>query len=356
MTLKIQITQTQNPKQLPDFSTLEFGKNFTDHMFQMTYTKADGWHDAKIVPFADFQLSPATLVMHYAQEIFEGLKAYHRVDGEIGLFRPLENFKRMNRSAERICMPSFDENFALEALHKLIEIDKRWVPDTPGASMYIRPTMIGIDAVIGLRPSDSYLFYIIMSPVGAYFKSSDNKGLKILVESKYVRAVAGGIGEAKTGANYAASLLAGVEAYKKGYSQVLWLDGAKRRYIEEVGTMNIFFVRDGVVVTPKLNGSILPGITRKSVIELLSFWKKPVKEESLDIGEILEGITNGSVTECFGAGTAAVISPVGSLHYEGKTYALGNEEPGPITQEVFAALTDIQYAKTLDNFHWTETI
>ncbi len=340
---------------LPDFNNLEFGKHYTDHMFTMAYSPQKGWHSPTIAPYENFSLSPATLVLHYAQEIFEGLKAYTRVDGTVGLFRPRDNFIRMNNSARRMNMPEFDVEVAYEALQQLLKLDKRWVPPQEGASLYIRPTMIATDAVIGLKPSTSYLFYIIMSPVGPYFKIGE-KGLNIFVEETYVRAVRGGIGEAKAGANYAASLLAATEAKKKGFADALWLDGVERRYVEEVGTMNIFFAYGEKVVTPKLNGSLLPGITRRSIIELLKSWGETVAEESIDIQTLLTDIDAGKCTECFGSGTAAVISPVGSLHYKGIDHPISGETIGPVSQKIYKALTDIQYGKAPDALGWTSTI
>ncbi len=340
---------------LPDFTRLEFGKLYTDHMFTMEYSPELGWQNPTISPFKNLSLSPATLVLHYAQEIFEGLKAYTRVDGDVGLFRPRDNFIRMNNSAKRMNMPEFDIEIALNGLFKLLKLDKRWVPPQEGASLYIRPAMIATDAVIGLKPSTSYLFYIIMSPVGPYFKIGE-KGLNIFVEEQYVRAVRGGIGEAKAGANYAASLLAASEAKKKGFADALWLDGVERRYVEEVGTMNIFFAYGSKVITPKLNGSLLPGITRQSIIELLKSWGETVAEESIDINTLIADIDAGRCTECFGSGTAAVISPVGSLHYKGIDHPISGEAIGPVSQKIFKALTDIQYGKAKDAFGWTRTI
>jgi branched-chain amino acid aminotransferase len=337
---------------LPDFNNLEFGKHYTDHMFSMEYSPEKGWHNATVGPYKELSLSPATLVLHYAQEIFEGLKAYTRVDGNIGLFRPRENFIRMNNSAKRMNMPTFDVETAMKGLLELLRLDKRWVPPQEGASLYIRPTMIATDAIIGLKPSTSYLFYIIMSPVGPYFKIGE-KGLNIFVEEKYVRAVRGGIGEAKAGANYAASLLAATEAKKKGFADALWLDGVERRYIEEVGTMNIFFAFGDMVMTPKLNGSILPGITRRSIIELMKMWGNPVTEESIDIDSLITDINSGACTECFGSGTAAVISPVGSLNYKNFDHPLSGGKIGPMSQKIFKALTDIQYGKAADTLGWT---
>lgn len=355
MTLTINRVPVNKQRALPDFENLEFGKNYTDHMFLMNYTPELGWHNHRIGPFENLSLSPATLVLHYAQEIFEGLKVYQRGDGKIGMFRPRDNFARMNRSAARVNMPGFDIEPVMEGLLELIRLDQRWIPSQNGSSLYIRPTMIATDAMIGLKPSTGYLFFIIASPVGPYFKVSD-KGLRIFVEEKYVRAVVGGLGEAKTGANYAASLLAGVEAQKKGFSQVLWLDGVHRKYIEEVGAMNIFFVYGNKVVTPKLTGSFLPGITRQSVIDLLKHKGNPVKETTLDIETVIDDIHAGRCTECFGTGTAAVISPVGSLHYKGVDHDLDGMKIGKVSQQLFKELTDIQYGKVADPFGWTLTV
>ncbi|MDD5455641.1 MAG: branched-chain amino acid aminotransferase [Candidatus Margulisbacteria bacterium] len=355
MKLTIENLPVHELKPLCDFKCLEFGKNFSDYMLVMTYSLDKGWHEAKITPFADLSFSPATLVFHYAQEIFEGLKAYYREDKKIGLFRPQENFIRMNNSARRMCMPELDIDFVMDSLLELLRMDQRWVPPMAGASLYIRPTMIGIDPIIGLRPSDSYLFYIILSPVAAYYKSS-GEGQKILVEDKFVRAVPGGVGDAKTGANYAASLLAGEEAKKRGFTQVVWLDGVHRKYVEEVGTSNIFFVYGDKILTPALNGSILPGITRKSVIELLQHWKMDVEETALDINQIVKDIKDGKVTECFSTGTAVVVSPINSLHYKNKDHDIKGRQTGPVTQKIYDELTGIQYGRKKDPFGWTVII
>jgi len=352
MDLYIEQLDKDKLKILPDFNTLEFGKSYSDRMFMMTYSNEKKWHDAKICSYKNFEFSPATLVLHYAQEIFEGLKAYRREDNNIGLFRPQDNFNRLNNSARRMCMPEVDTNFVLNALLELLRLEQRWVPDSNGASLYIRPTMIGVDPIIGLKPSQTYLLYIILSPVGAYFKT-DGAGLKILVEDTYVRAVAGGTGEAKTGCNYASSLIASREAQKKGYTQVLWLDGVHRRYVEEIGTNNVFFVYGNKVVTPKLNGSILPGITRQSVIDILIHWGMDIEEKQLDINQILKDIDNGAITEAFGSGTAVVISPIATFGYKGKDHSLSNQNTGPITDKIFTALTDIQYGRAKDPFGWT---
>ncbi len=335
--------------------SFEFGKTFADRMFLMEYSPAAGWHDAVIKKFENFSLSPATMVLHYAQEIFEGLKAYYRVDGKIGLFRPKDNFLRMNVSAERLCMPTLDIDFVHSSLRKLIELEKNWVPQQEGTSLYIRPTMIGVDPLIKLKSSDNFWFYIILSPVGMYYKNGFNP-TKIMVEDQYVRAVRGGLGAAKAGANYAASLLPGKKAVEKGYDQVLWLDGVEMKYIEEVGSMNLFFLYNDHLATSALNGSILPGITRDSVIQLSKKLGLEVREEALAIDQIVADIKDGKIKEMFGSGTAAVISPVSQIAYKGNNYVLKNEETGKFTRELYDQLTGIQYGKVEDPFGWTEII
>lgn len=336
-------------------SAFEFGKTFADRMLLMEYSPDQGWHDAVIKKFENFSLSPATMVLHYAQEIFEGLKAYQRADGKIGLFRAKDNLLRMNASAERLCMPAIDIDFVHSSLRKLIELEKSWVPHEEGTSLYIRPTMIGIDPLIRLKSSDNFWFYVILSPVGMYYKNGFNP-TKIMVEDKYVRAVRGGLGAAKAGANYAASLLPGKEAVEKGYDQVLWLDGMEMKYIEEVGSMNLFFLYDNYLATSALNGSILPGITRDSVIQLAKKRGVEVREEALAIDKVTADIKDGRVKEIFGSGTAAVISPVSQVTYKGEDYILKNEKAGKFTLEIYEQLTGIQYGKIEDPFGWTETI
>ncbi len=331
---------------------LPFGKFFTDRMFSMTFTPEKGWHNAKIEAIHDFSLSPATMVLHYAQEIFEGLKAYPGAKESVRLFRHRANIDRLNLSAERMCMPTVDPDFVETSLMSLLDLERDWIPKQLGASLYIRPTMIGTDALIRLKSSDSFLFYIIMSPVGSYFQTG-SEPVKIIVEEERVRSVPGGTGEAKTGGNYAASLLAGKIALTKGYSQVLWLDGVQRRFVEEVGAMNIFFVYGNKVVTPKLTGSILRGITRDSVIQVLKKWNIPVEESLLDINELTRDIENGNLTECFGTGTAAVISPVGTICFQKKDYIINGAIEGSMTQKLFQYLTSIQYGTELDSFKWT---
>lgn len=334
---------------------LEFGQVFTDRMFLMKYEKDKGWHDPVIKKYENFSLSPAALVLHYAQTIFEGLKAYYRPDGKIALFRPQDNFKRMNESAKRMCMPEIDGDFACSALKQLLELEKNWVPKEEGTSLYIRPTMIAVDPKIGLKSGSEYFFYIIMSPVGAYYKNGFAP-VGIIVEDEYVRAVRGGTGAAKTGCNYAASLLPSKLAQEKGYDQVLWLDGVERKYIEEVGTMNMFFVTEEELITSALNGSILPGITRDSVLQMARSWGIKTRESRISIDEVISDIQAGKIIEAFGAGTAAVISPVGKLNYKNQDYVIGNNKTGKFTQKIYNELTGIQYGKAEDKFGWVEII
>ena len=350
--MELRIEKTTSPKPLPeDESKLGFGINFTDHMFLMDYDEGEGWHDARIVPYDRIPLDPAAMVLHYGQEVFEGLKAYRRPDNGVQLFRPQENFKRLNLSNERVCIPQIDEEFALHALKELIRLDERWVPYSEGTSLYIRPFIFATDAHIGVRAGNHYLFIIIMSPVGAYY-ASGLAPVGIYIEKDYVRAVKGGTGFVKTGGNYAASLKAQAEAYKQGCSQVLWLDGRERKYIEEVGAMNVFFVIGDEVITPSLEGSILPGITRKSVIELIRSWGYTVNERKLSIEEIIEANEKGILKEAFGTGTAAVISPMGLLKIGDLDITVNNNEIGPISQRLYNELTGIQKGVLEDNFGW----
>ena len=350
--MEITIQRTTAPKQKPDENHLIFGHEFTDHMFMMDWDKENGWHDAKIVPYGPLLLSPASNCLHYSQETFEGLKAYRTADGSIQLFRPEENFKRLNNSNDRLSMPRIDVDFALEALKTLVELDKDWVPYGDGRSLYIRPFMIATEPNLGAHSSTEYKFLIILSPVGAYYASGLNP-VNIYVETNYVRAVKGGTGFAKTGGNYAASMKAQDEAASVGFSQVLWLDGVERKYIEEVGAMNVFFVIDGEVVTPSLQGSILPGITRKSVIEILKHWGVPVSERRLSVDELVKAYDEGRFTEMFGSGTAAVISPVGLLRYGDKDMVLSGGKIGELSQKLYDELTGIQWGKRPDPLGWT---
>lgn len=350
--LDIKIELTSTPKEKPtDETKLGFGHIFTDHMFVMNYDTGKGWHDARIVPYGDISLSPAAMCLHYGQEIFEGLKAYRTKDGNVQLFRPDENFKRMNVSAERMVIPQLNEQDCLDALMKLIEIEKDWVPHTEGAALYIRPFIFAVDPYVGVRPADHYLFMIILSPSGAYYSTGLNP-VKIYVENTYVRAVRGGTGFAKTAANYAISLKGQDEAHNQDYEQVLWLDGVERKYVEEVGSMNIFFVIDGEVITPELTGSVLPGITRKSAIEVCRSKGYKVTERRITIQEIADAYDAGKLDEVFGTGTAAVISPVGHLKWGDKIMTINNNEIGPISQMLYDTMTGIQWGKIEDKFGW----
>ncbi|MGN0604900.1 MAG: branched-chain amino acid aminotransferase [Oscillospiraceae bacterium] len=353
---KITIELNPNPKAKPeDESKLGFGHIFTDHMFIMDYKTGKGWYNPRIVPFGPLSLSPATMCLHYGQEVFEGMKAYRTADDKIQLFRPEENFRRLNVSNERLVIPPIDEEFALHALNELVKIDKDWVPHTDGASLYIRPFIISVDPFLGVRPADEYMFIIIMSPSGPYYASGLDP-VSIYVESNYVRAVKGGMGFTKTAGNYAASLIAQNEAHEQNYSQVLWLDGVEKKYIEEVGAMNIFFKIDGEIVTPALHGSILSGITRKSTLELCKSWGMKVSEKRITIQEVAEAYDNGKLEEVFGTGTAAVISPVGKLKWGDKVMVINDNKIGEVSQKLYDTMTGIQYGKIEDKFGWIKEV
>lgn len=346
----MKITKTSNPKAKPDFNNLGFGKNFTDHMLIIDYDNGE-WQEPQIVPYGPFTLDPATVVLHYGQGIFEGLKAYKDENGKITMFRPLENIKRMNLSADRMCMPQLDEDTVFNAIKDLVELESDWIPTADGTALYIRPTMIATQAFLGVHPSEKYRFFVILSPVGSYYKNG-LQPVSILVEDTYVRAAVGGTGEAKCMGNYAGSLKAGMNAEEKGYSQVLWLDAAEKKYVEEVGAMNMFFVIDGKVVTPAINGSILNGVTRKSAIQVLKDMGYEVEEKRVAIAEVIEAAKDGKLQEAFGTGTAAVISPVGLLEFKGEKYEINNGEMGKITKELYDAITGIQKGVNEDKHGW----
>lgn len=348
----IAVTHTTTPKQKPtDESGLGFGKLFTDHMFAMNYSSAKGWHDARIVPYAPISLDPATTALHYGQLIFEGLKAYTTPDGKTVMFRPEKNIERMNVSNERLCMPTVDVDFMVDAISQLVQVDRDWIPSSAGTSLYIRPFLLSTDAFLGVHPSDTYLLLVILSPVGAYYPTG-LAPIKIYVEDTYVRAVKGGIGYSKCAANYAASLKSQVVAQSQGFTQVLWLDGVERKYIEEVGTMNIFFVLEDEIVTPALNGSILPGVTRDSVIQMLKAWNLPVVERKISIDELAEAYKAGKLKEAFGSGTAAVISPVGELKWGDVEMKINDGKIGPLSQRLYDEITGIQHCEREDTFGW----
>lgn len=347
----ITIERTTAPKVKPPQDKLGFGVHFTDHMFIMNYSAGQGWHQARIIPYQPITLDPAAKVFHYGQTVFEGLKAYRTEEGKVQLFRPDANMNRLNRSNDRMSIPAIPVDLALEAVKELTNIDQEWIPNGEGNSLYIRPFVIATEALLGVHPSHEYQFIIIMSPVGAYYPEGINP-VKIFVESRYVRAMIGGVGEAKTAGNYAAGLKAQEGANELGYSQVLWLDGAEHKYVEEVGSMNVFFKIDGTVYTPSLNGSILDGITRNSTIQLLKHWNIPVEERVLSIEEIYEAGRNGKLEEAFGSGTAAVISPVGELNWLGEKLVINEGKTGAISQKLYNNLTGIQYGKQEDPFNW----
>ncbi len=348
----IQITKAAERKAKPDPKTLKFGKVFTDHMFLLNYETGKGWHDPRIVPYAPLQMEPSCMVFHYAQEVFEGMKAYRTPDGSVQLFRPRDNARRMNDSCERLCIPPVPEELFVEAVKTLVQVDADWVPTEPDTSLYIRPFVIATDPALGVHASHTYLFCIICSPVGAYYAEGINP-VKIYVESQDVRAVRGGTGYTKCGGNYAASIRAGERAEQNGYAQVLWLDGVERKYIEEVGSMNVLFKIDGKVVTPKLTGSVLPGITRRSCLELLRGWGYEVEERLISAQELFDAADAGKLEEAWGSGTAAVISPVGEMGWEDRHVVINDGKIGALTQRLYDTLTGIQWGKLPDPYDWT---
>lgn len=349
--MNIIINKTTSPKAMPTDS-LGFGKHFTDHMLIREYIRGEGWGDAKIVPFGNIELHPAATVFHYGAEIFEGLKAYRRADGKVQLFRPIENVRRMNNSAERLRLPQMDEAEMLELLTEFVKFEQDWVPSGEGESLYLRPFLFGADEHLGVHSINRAIFMIIASPSGSYYAEGINP-VKIMIESEDVRAVKGGTGYAKCGGNYAAANRAGEKAEQLGYTQVLWLDGVERKYIEEVGAMNVMFKINGEIITPMLSGSILPGITRKSCIEVLRDLGYTVTERLLSIDELVEAMESGTLEEAWGCGTAAVVSPIGQLFYNGKTYTINNNEIGDVTQNLYNKLTGIQWGKIEDTYKWT---
>jgi branched-chain amino acid aminotransferase len=350
--MELTITQAEQLKKRPEDSpNMGFGTIFTDHMFNMDYSREKGWHHPRIEPFGPMEISPATMVLHYGQAIFEGLKAYRTPSDDIQLFRPMDNLNRLNISAERMCIPRFDADFILDAIRRLMEMEKEWVPRSEGTSLYIRPTIIATDPYIGLRSSFTYRFFIILSPVGAYYPEGFNP-VSIWVTEDYVRAVRGGVGSAKTAGNYAASLYASEMAHQDGYTQVLWLDGVELKNVEEVGSMNIFFVMDDEIVTPRLNGSILPGITRDSAIALSRLWGRKVTERKISIDEVFQAHDAGRLQEVFGSGTAAVISPVGQIKFRDREIVISEGKVGPVAARLFKELTDIQYGRAEDPMNW----
>ncbi|MBO7158179.1 MAG: branched-chain amino acid aminotransferase [Clostridia bacterium] len=349
--MEIRIERTATPKAKPT-GALGFGKIFTDHMFEMDYTPDLGWHNPRITPYHPLELDPACVVFHYAQEMFEGMKAYKDADGKVRLFRPMKNIQRLNATNERMCIPTIDPEDALQAIRETVLVDADWIPTEPGTSLYIRPFIIATDVGLGVHPSKNYKFCIILAPSGSYY-AGGLAPVKIVVEDEYVRAVKGGTGFAKVGGNYAASLIGQQKAEKMGYAQVLWLDGIEHKYIDEVGAMNVFFVIDGKAITPQLEGNILPGVTRDSTIQYLRAKGYEVEERRISIEEVYNAAENGTLNEMFGTGTAAVISPVGELNWDGKKVVINNNEIGAISQMLYDDITGIQYGKKDDPFGWS---
>ena len=353
--MKFPVTRNPNPGTMPPADKLGFGKVFSDHMFVMDYNSKEGWHDARIVPYGPLSLSPAASVFHYAGEVFEGLKAYRRKDGKVQLFRHDANVERLNISAERIGLPQVPADIAMAAIEQLVEVDQNWVPSDPGTSLYIRPFLFSTDPELALHGIHEAMFVIILSPSGSYYAEGINP-VKIMLETEDVRAVRGGTGYTKCGGNYAASNRAGDKAMEKGYSQVLWLDGVERKYVEEVGAMNVMFKVDGKVITPALNGSILSGITRRSCIQMIKSWGMEVEERLISIDELVEAANNGKLEEAWGCGTAAVISPIGELCYQDVKYTINDFKIGPTAQKLYDELTGLQWGDKPDPFGWTKVI
>lgn len=353
--MDIKFEKAKTLKEKPDQNKLGFGKYFTDYMFIMDWDKNIGWHDAKIVPYGPIAMDPATMVLHYAQETFEGLKAYRSPKGEILLFRPEMNAKRMINSNKRLCMAELPVDMFIEAVEELVKVEQDWIPTAPDTSLYIRPFMYASQPGVGVHPADSYKFLIILSPVGAYYPEGVNP-VKIWVEDEYVRAVKGGTGFTKCGGNYAASIAAQVKAEQHGYTQVLWLDGVHRKYVEEVGAMNIMFLINDTIVTAKCDGSVLPGVTRDSILQILKDWGYKVEERDLSIDELMEAGRTGALKEAWGTGTAAVISPVGELCYKGEKITINDFKTGNLTQKLYDTLTGIQWGKIEDKHNWSRIV
>lgn len=351
----ITVTRTDHPKSRPSDDSLSFGSVFTDHIFVLDYDEGKGWHDPRIIPYESFALDPASSVLHYAQAVFDGLKAFRGKDGKIRLFRPRKHAERLNLSCERLCIPQLDVEMVLASFNRLIEVDHAWVPSKPGTALYLRPTVISSEAFLGVRPARSYRYFLILSPVGPYYAEGINP-VKILATDEYVRAVTGGLGAAKTAANYAASLYGAEVAKKAGYTQVLWLDGVQHKYLDEVGTMNIMVKVGDEIVTPPLNGAILAGVTRDSILTLMRDWGLKVSERPISIDEVFDAARAGHLAEMWGTGTAAVVSPVGELGYKDQKIVINHGKTGPLTQKLYDAIVGIQYGETNDAHGWTQPV
>lgn len=352
---EITTTLTRTPRPKPADASLSFGKVLTDHMFMMNYTAGKGWHDPRVVPYGPISLDPATQVLHYGQAIFDGLKAFRGEDGQIRLFRAQRHAERLNKSAKALCIPEMDADLVRRSFEAIVSVDHEWVPHAKGTSLYIRPTVIATDVMLGVHPSSTYTYFVICSPVGAYYKEGV-KPVRILVSDNHVRAVQGGLGEAKTAANYAASLSAQMEAEEAGYTQVLWLDGVERKYIDEVGTMNIMMQIGDEVITPPLAGTILDGVTRNSCLQLMRDWGMKVSERKISIDEVMAAGRAGTLREMWGTGTAAVVSPVGELGYKGEKLSIGNGHTGMLTQKLYDAIVGLQYGTAADPHGWMSVV
>ncbi|WP_424137773.1 branched-chain amino acid aminotransferase [Roseomonas chloroacetimidivorans] len=351
MTMEISFTRTQTPLSRPDDSSLSFGKVLTDHMFVMNYEEGRGWHDPRVVPYGSFPMDPATSVLHYGQAVFDGLKAFRQADGSIKLFRAQRHAARLNKSCRALCIPEMDEDLIRRSFEAIVSADHEWVPRAPGTSLYIRPTVVATEVMLGVHPASRYTYFVICSPVGSYYKEGV-KPVRILATDTHVRAVQGGLGEAKTAANYAASLSAQQEAERLGYTQVLWLDGVERKWIDEVGTMNIMMKIGDEVITPPLAGTILDGVTRNSTLTLMRDWGLKVSERKISIDEVMQAGRDGTLQEMWGTGTAAVVSPVGELGYKGETIKIGDGQTGPLTQKLYDSIVAIQYGRAPDPHGW----
>ncbi|MTJ79943.1 MAG: branched-chain amino acid aminotransferase [Telmatospirillum sp.] len=351
----ITVARTSEPKVRTADDQLQFGTVFTDHMFRVDYTEGRGWHDPRIVPYQGFDFDPATAVLHYAQAVFDGLKAYRGKDGAIRLFRPRRHAERLVNSCRKLCIPDLDVDLILQSFHALVGVDQDWVPGKRGTALYLRPTVVATEPFLGVRPSNTYTYFLIASPVGSYYAEGINP-VKILATDKYVRAVKGGTGDAKTAGNYAASIYAAVEAKHMGYTQVLWLDGVEHRYLDEVGTMNIMLQIDAEVITPPLPGTILPGVTRDSILTLCRDWGLKASERPITIQEVMEAARNGRLKEMWGTGTAAVVSPVGELGFKDERVTINGGKTGALTQKLYDAIVAIQYAEAADPHDWTTTL
>ena len=353
--MNIEVVRTTSPRPRPEPGKLGFGVHFSDHMFVLEYTADNGWHSPRVEPYGPLMMDPGASVLHYAQAIFEGLKAFRGTKEQVNLFRPQQHAARFHRSAERLCMPPVPEEVFVEACRKLVAVDESWVPSEDGAALYLRPLTIATEPFLGVRPSATYKFIVMTCPVGAYYAEGFNP-VRIRVERERVRAVRGGVGDAKTAGNYAASLRAAKEAKAEGYAQVLWTDAATHSYVEEVGTMNVFFKIGGEVITPSLDGAILPGITRRSVIELLESRGTTVTERRVSLDEVVNAHTDGRLEEAFGTGTAAVVSPIKTLGVDGKDLTIGNGNVGPMAQSLFDEITGIQRGTREDRFKWMVSV